>query len=159
MKCVLSILRNVYYNHNSGHSYAKKIRKWSVLTVWLLCNYWCYFLKNFHNYNASISTGNNDPWVNSQNCGGKRRSSSTYTADENPLILSTFTVVFRPWTGFSSPPQRLVSYTPPKPGESFKEASKYKYFQRIVVFCSYRRSIAMQSLRDIGAITTQKSAY
>src|SRR5262252_9846008 len=31
---------------------------------------------------------------------------------------------------------RFVSYALPKPGESFKKASKYKYFQRIVVFCS-----------------------
>jgi len=53
-----------------------------------------------------------------------------------PLILSTFTVVFRLSTGFSSPPLRFVSYTPPKPGEAFKEASKYKQFQKIVVFCS-----------------------
>jgi hypothetical protein len=29
---------------------------------------------------------------------------------------------------FSSPPLRFVLYTPPKPGECFKEASKDKHF-------------------------------
>ena len=33
-----------------------------------------------------------------------------------PLILSTFSVVFRPETGFSSPPLRLGSYASPKQG-------------------------------------------
>jgi len=32
----------------------------------------------------SMRTKNNDPCVNYRNCGGKRRSSSTHTVDENP---------------------------------------------------------------------------
>ena len=40
------------------------------------------------------------------------------------------------YRGISSSPLRFVSYAPPKSEESFKEASKYKHFQRIVVFCS-----------------------
>ena len=51
-------------------------------------------------------------------------------------------MVFRLRTGFSSSPLRFVSYAPSKPGESFKEASKYKHFQRIVVFCSKTDTVA-----------------
>ena len=47
--------------------------------------------------------------------------------------------------GFSSPPLRFASYASPKSGESFKTDSKYKYFQRIVVFCSYVESMNMES--------------
>jgi hypothetical protein len=43
------------------------------------------------------------------------------------LILPTFTVVFCPGTGFSSPPQRFGSCAPQQPGKSFKEANKYKH--------------------------------
>jgi hypothetical protein len=36
--------------------------------------------------------------------------------------------------GFSSPPLRFVSYASSKPGESFKEANKYKHFRPVLEF-------------------------
>jgi hypothetical protein len=47
--------------------------------------------------------------------------------------------------GFSSPPLRFVSYASSKPGESFKEANKYKHFPRIVVFCSNTTGTPMRA--------------
>src|SRR5712664_4041462 len=74
-------------------------------------------------------------------------------------IFPTFSVEFNPSKRFSSPPLRFVSYTPLKPGESFKEASKYKRFQRIVVLCSKTTGTPLlRSFARIGRPNPRKKA-